>query len=183
MNDKLSNLIAKFTSFLFDNNFQSNDDISDDYSTQKDLILLITRNIDNQRVLEKIITKANYNFIQANSLKIAQSFDFQHEYGKPDLIILDLDKKPTEFEMFSLKLSNDVPVIRFVDGKAAQSSDNNIAFQENGSSKSSIERSEADEVTKLFFSYDLIVTRPVSAAKLLMLIGECLNKNTSPIIQ
>jgi AmiR/NasT family two-component response regulator len=116
MNDKLSDLVAKFTSFLFDNSLEDNND-TDDCNKQKDLILLITRNINNQHILEKIITRANYNFIQANSLKIAQSFDFQHKYGKPDLIILDLDKKTTEFEMFSLKLSNNVPVIRFVDSK------------------------------------------------------------------
>lgn len=179
--NQINNMLSKLTNLFFNNG--DSDPNNDNNIIEKDLILLISRNVENQRVLEKIITQANYDFIRANSLQIASSFDFKRKYGEPDLIILDLDKKPNEFDLWSLKLHNNVPVIRFVNSKKSNSSDKYTSFKQNNL-KSNINSSKTQKIAvNLFISNDVLVERPVSAEKLLMLIAECLNKNTMPIIQ
>lgn len=168
---------------------------------RKDLILLVSRNVDNQRRLKKIITQADYDFINANSLPIASSVKFRMDYGKPDLIILDLDKTPSISDMWDLKHLNNVPVISFVDGKRYNFSEKYTASSLNNSSSQSklskmkiLLKQVLEEVlitteeillliTRVVLQIDVLVERPVSSAKLLMLIAEYLNKNTTSIIK
>ena len=143
-------------------------DINNKLKPEK-MVLSISKNDKNMSEIKSIVLKLAHGCICANTIEEAHSLRNKISFSKRSLIILDFDKTIIEYDLFKLRIWYRMTIIIFVDRETIEDFKNLVPF--------------LAKLSVLGLGKYVVVRKPVSVEKMLCIITEHLDVNTTLIIK